>query len=100
MKTTNSLTTAAWVGAFSGANRRGPQAALVPDPEAARKLRLLWLSCGDRDRLAAEHVKSLHTFLEEKKVPHVYHVDSGGHEWPVWKNDLYLFGQRLFRDGK
>ena len=27
-----------------------------------------------------------------------WHVDSGGHTWPVWRNDLYLFSQMLFRD--
>jgi len=37
--------------------------------------------------------------LEREKVPHVWHVDSGSHAWPVWKNDLYLLSQRLFRDG-
>ena len=36
--------------------------------------------------------------LEEMRVPHAWHVSSGGHEWPVWKNDLYLLAQRLFRD--
>jgi enterochelin esterase-like enzyme len=44
--------------------------------------------------------KSLSNTLAEKKVPHVWHVDSGGHEWPVWKNDLYLLSQMLFRDEK
>jgi hypothetical protein len=89
----------AWVGAFSGANLRGSQADLVPDPDAAaKKLRLLWLSCGDKDKLAGEQLKALHDFLDEKKVPHIYHVESGGHEWPVWKNDLYLVSQLLFRD--
>jgi hypothetical protein len=33
-------------------------------------------------------------------VPHLWHVDSGAHTWPVWKNDLYLLSQRLFRDDK
>ena len=42
-----------------------------------------------------------HKTLEEKKLPHVWHIDvGGGHTWPVWRNDLYLFAQRLFRDGK
>ena len=27
----------------------------------------------------------------------IWHVDSGGHNFPVWKNDLYLFAQRIFR---
>ena len=44
--------------------------------------------------------KSFHESLDEKKVPHVFHVDSGGHTWPVWKNDLYLFAPMLFRDKK
>jgi hypothetical protein len=24
-------------------------------------------------------------------------VDSGGHDWTVWKNDLYLLASLLFR---
>ena len=41
--------------------------------------------------------KAFHTALGEKKVPHVWHVDSGGHDFKVWKNDLYLLAQKLFR---
>jgi enterochelin esterase-like enzyme len=66
---------------------------------AIKRLRLLWLSCGDKDALISVS-RSFHTFLEEKKVPHIWHVDSGGHEWPVWKNDLYLFSQMLFQSEK
>ncbi len=40
-----------------------------------------------------------HSLLEEKGVPHIWYVETGGHTWPVWKNDLYLLSQRLFRDG-
>jgi enterochelin esterase-like enzyme len=90
------LDTFAWVGGFSSA-LFGPQANQAPDAEASKKLRLLWISCGDKDRLM-DASKSLHTTLEEKKVAHVWHVDSGAHEWPVWKNDLYLLSQMLFKD--
>jgi enterochelin esterase-like enzyme len=87
----------AWIGGFSSAPNTRPAAELVTDPtEASKKLRLLWVSCGDQDRLMGIS-QSFHTALEEKKVLHVWHVDSGGHTWPVWKNDLYLFSQRLFR---
>jgi enterochelin esterase-like enzyme len=41
--------------------------------------------------------QQFHAALVEKKVPHIWHVDSGGHEWPVWKNDLYLLALLLFR---
>jgi enterochelin esterase-like enzyme len=92
------LDTFAWVGGFSSAPNTRPAAELVTDPAgAARQLRLLWVSCGDRDRLM--NVSGpFHTALEQMTVPHVWHVDTGGHEWPVWKNDLYLLSQLLFRE--
>ena len=92
------LDTFAWVGGFSSAPNTRPAGDLVASPDDARKkLRLLWVSCGDRDRLM-EHSQKFHAALEEMKVPHVWHVDSGGHDWAVWKNDLYLLSQRLFRE--
>ena len=86
-----------WVGGFSSApNTRTPEK-LVPNPEeAARDLKILWISCGDKDGLI-NISQRLHAYLKEKGVPHVWHLDSGGHSWPVWKNDLYLFSQRIFR---
>ena len=85
------------VGGFSSAPNTKSAADLVPDPaEAAKKLRVLWISCGDQDRLM-NISERIHTALTERKVPHVWHIDSGGHTWPVWKNDLYLLSQRLFR---
>ena len=89
----------AYIGGFSSA-LFGNSSALVSDPAAASKqLRLLWLSCGDEDRLMDAN-KTFHASLEQKKVSHLWHVDSGAHTWPVWKNDLYLLSQRLFRDDK
>jgi enterochelin esterase-like enzyme len=90
------LDTFAYVGGFSSA-LRGTD--LIPDADAAKKLRLLWVSCGDKDRLL-EASKKFHEALDEKKVPHVWYEEPGGHTWPVWKNDLYLLAQRLFREKK
>jgi enterochelin esterase-like enzyme len=83
-----------WVGGFSSA-LFGRQDNLIKDD--ASRLRLLWVSCGDDDRLM-DASRSFHETLEKKKVPHVWHIDSGGHTWPVWKNDLYLLAGKLFRD--
>jgi enterochelin esterase-like enzyme len=92
------LDTFAWVGGFSSAPNTQPAATLIPDAaETAKKLRLLWVSCGDKDGLM-KISNAFHGVLEEKKVPHIWHVDSGAHTWPVWKNDLYLISQLLFRD--
>jgi enterochelin esterase-like enzyme len=94
----NNLDTFAWVGGFSSAPNTKPPADLLKDPaEAARKLRLLYVACGDKDRLFRIS-QGVHSLLDEKKVPHVYRViPGGGHDFKVWKSDLYHFAQLLFR---
>jgi enterochelin esterase-like enzyme len=93
------LDTFAWVGGFSSAPNTWRPADLVKDPDAAaKKLRLLYVACGDKDGLLRIS-KGVHTYLDEKKVPHVYRViPAGGHDFKVWKSDLYHFAQLLFRD--
>jgi enterochelin esterase-like enzyme len=93
----NNIGTFAWVGGFSSAPNTLPPAQLVKDAAAARtQLRLLWVSCGDQDSLF-NISEGVHTYLTEQKVPHVWHIDSGGHTFPVWKNDLYHVASLLFR---
>ena len=91
------LNTFAWVGGFSSAPNTKAPSALAPDPaEAAQKLKLLWISCGDQDGLIGIS-QNVHKYLKDNNVPHIWHVDSGKHEFAVWKNDLYLFSQLIFR---
>lgn len=91
------LDTFAWVGGFSSAPNTKRADDLVKDPAAAaKKLKLLWVSCGDKDRLMGIS-RGFHEALAEKKVPHVWQVDSGGHDFRVWKADLYHFAPLLFR---
>jgi enterochelin esterase family protein len=86
-----------WVGAFSPAPNTKRAGELIPDADRARRdLSLLWLSCGDQDGLMRVS-RGFHDALEELKVPHAWHIGSGGHTWPVWKSDLWFFSQRLFR---
>ncbi len=89
----------AWVGGFSSAPNTRPSAKLIKDhAEAIKKLRLLYVSCGDKDGLFRIS-QGVHKMLEEKNVPHIYRVIPGaGHNFNVWKSDLYLFAQRLFRE--
>lgn len=91
------LDTFAWVGGFSSApNTRVPEKLLPKPDDAKAKLKLLWVSCGDRDGLITVSQR-MHAYLKAKGVEHVYHIEPGGHTFPVWKNDLYLFAQKLFR---
>lgn len=87
----------AWVGGFSSApNTRMPEQ-LLPNPEEAKKkLKLLWVSCGDQDGLIGNS-KRTHDYLEKHAVPHVFYLEPGGHDFKVWKNDLYMISQLLFK---
>lgn len=87
----------AWVGGFSSApNTKSPEV-LVPNPQIAKQqLKLLWISCGDNDGLMSFSERT-HLYLQQHKVPHIFYVEPGGHDFNVWKNDLYLFSQLLFK---
>lgn len=86
----------AWVGGFSSApNTKEPQK-LLPDPAKAKNLRLLWISCGDADGLMP-FSKRTHDYLAQNKIPHIFYIEPGGHDFKVWKNDLYIFSQLIFK---
>jgi enterochelin esterase-like enzyme len=93
------LDTFAWVGGFSSApNTRRPADLIKDHAEAAKKLRLLYVACGDKDTLLRIS-EGVHKMLDENKVPHVYRViPGGGHDFKVWKSDLYHFAQLVFRE--
>lgn len=88
--------TFAWVGGFSSAPNTKKAAELLSDPEAAKTLKLLWLSCGNKDGLIRIS-QGVHAYLKEKEVPHVWHVATHGHDPPEWKQALYHFVQKVFQ---
>jgi enterochelin esterase-like enzyme len=91
------LDTFAWIGGFSCAPNTKMPEELVPDPAKANEmLKLLWISGGDKDGLITFGQRT-HLYLKEKKVKHIWNVDSGGHDFAVWKNNLYQFAQLIFR---
>lgn len=95
----NNLDTFAWVGGFSSApNTKAPKDLIKSPEDAAAKLKLLYVSCGDQDGLFRVS-EGVHKMLDEKKVPHLYNVIPGGkHDFKVWKSDLFHFSQLLFRE--
>lgn len=87
----------AWIGGFSSAPNTKVPEVLVPTPnDAKEKIKLLWISCGDADNLMM-FSKRTHDYLFEKSVPHIFYVEPGAHDFKVWKNDLYMFSQLLFK---
>jgi len=93
------LETFAWVGGFSSAPNTKPANDLVKDADdAKKKLRLLYVACGDKDGLLRIS-QNVHNMLDSKGIPHVYRVIPGGvHDFKVWKSDLYHFAQLIFRE--
>lgn len=87
----------AWVGGFSSAPNTKKPEELVPDPAKAKEmLKLLWLSCGDKDWLLNFSLRT-HNYLKKNDVPHIYYLDHGYHDFKVWKNSLYMFSQLIFK---
>ncbi len=88
----------AWIGGFSSApNTKTPQELLPNADNAKKKLKLLWISCGDKDGLIT-YSKSTHDYFSLNQVPHIYQVIPGGfHDFKVWKQNLYMFSQLIFK---
>jgi len=93
------LNTFAWVGGFSSAPNTKKPEELVPDPvKTKEQLKLLWLSCGDKDGLIT-FSKRTSDYLEANSIPHHYLViPDGGHDFKVWKLSLFNFAQLLFKN--
>ena len=90
------IDTFAWIGGFSSAPNTKPPDQLLPDPDQAKKLKLLWLACGNKDGLIGIS-QQVHAYLKEHDIPHVWNVDSHAHDPTEWRNNLYYFMQRIFR---
>jgi enterochelin esterase-like enzyme len=91
------LDTFAWIGGFSSAPNTKPVAELVSDPDKARQqLKLLWISCGNKDGLIRIS-QGVHAYLKEKNVPHIWHVDEHAHDFQHWKKALFNFSQLIFK---
>ncbi|MDP4189362.1 MAG: alpha/beta hydrolase-fold protein, partial [Bacteroidota bacterium] len=52
---------------------------------------------GDADNLLTFSQRT-HDYLSANKIPHIFHVIPGGHhDFKVWKDNLYMFSQFLFK---
>ena len=75
------------IAAVASAPNTRPPAELVPDPAPVKKLKLLWLSVGNRDPLQ-RYNRDLHTYLQEKGVAHSWRLDTNGHDTAEMSSSL------------
>ncbi|OGX83167.1 alpha/beta hydrolase [Hymenobacter coccineus] len=59
-------------------------------------LKQLWLSMGGPTDIAYANNKVMRAKMDEMGLKYAYSEYPGGHTWPVWRHDLYLFAQKLF----
>ncbi|TDN38724.1 esterase [Hymenobacter sp. UV11] len=59
-------------------------------------LKQLWLSMGGPTDIAYANNKVMRAKMDEMGIKYAYSEYPGGHTWPVWRHDLYLFAQKLF----
>jgi enterochelin esterase-like enzyme/lysophospholipase L1-like esterase len=89
--------TFAWVAGFSSAPNTQAADALLHGRDGAQiGLKLLYLSCGNKDGLFGIS-QSFHRYLKEQGIAHVWNVDEYGHDRESWADNLYHFSQLLFR---
>jgi enterochelin esterase family protein len=111
----------AWMGSFSGAfvmwpggpGRRGagPGGAAPPPIDDSRfeknfpnldarinsKMRLIWIVCGTADSLIGVN-RQFKAWLTAKGVQFTYEeVPDVGHVWPLWRQNLTTFAQKVFQ---
>jgi enterochelin esterase-like enzyme len=69
---------------------------LMPDAEAMKTVKVLWIACGNKDGLLRVS-QGVHGMLKAAGVPHVWNVDSHAHDTTEWDMNLNLFAQHIFK---
>jgi enterochelin esterase-like enzyme len=93
----NHLDKFAWVGAFSSGGMTN-FSTMFPNVDAGanKKLDLLWIGCGNNDRLLKSNQR-LCSWLQEKGVRYTWVELPGQHSFRVWRRDLVQFVPLLFK---
>jgi len=87
----------AWIGAMSAAIRYHLDEAFPKlSAKEAKRLRLLWISCGKEDDLLHRN-REFENWLTSKRITFTAAETEGAHEWPVWRRNLTYVAQLLFR---
>ena len=68
---------------------------LANSEDTNKKLRLLWIACGQQDFLFKIN-QQFDELLTGHRITHEFHVTEGTHTWRLWRPYLRDFLQRLF----
>ena len=97
--TLNNPTTFAYVGIFSGGTIGPDELKDIPDFKKTNKV--LFMSCGGKEKGMAEGDNSVSKVAEDMKAiginAHSYVSPETAHEWQTWRRSLYQFAQLIFK---
>lgn len=65
--------------------------------EEINSLNLLQLNIGEKDSWGMNQSDKVHEWLLENEINHEYIVSKGGHDWDVWRKDMIVLLQKLFK---
>jgi enterochelin esterase-like enzyme len=60
-------------------------------------LKTFWIAMGGKEDIAYNNCQIMLKKFDELGIKHEYYEYPGGHTWPVWRNNLYVFAPLLFR---
>ena len=99
-----------YIGVFSSGWFKNPQpfmanssgepyyAKLKERPEYFNKqFREFYITMGGQEDIAYENCKAMRERFDQMGIKHSYYETPGGHTWPVWRESLYFFAQKLFK---
>ncbi|RYC68045.1 alpha/beta hydrolase-fold protein [Spirosoma sordidisoli] len=76
-----------------------PQYAFMKDNASTinSNLKNLWISMGGKEDIAYQNCQIMMKKFDEMGIKYSYSEYAGGHTWPVWRHDLMMFSQVLFK---
>lgn len=60
-------------------------------------LKEFWISMGGKEDIAYENCKIMMSKFDQMGIKYKYSEYPGGHSWPVWRHDLFMFTPLLFK---
>jgi enterochelin esterase family protein len=88
-----------WIGAFSSGALKTNFDSIFPvaDKNLNAKLKLLWIACGQQDRLLATNQKLI-DWLKSKGIHYNWIETAGFHSFTLWRPYLAEFAPLLFKE--
>lgn len=63
-----------------------------------KNMKLFWIGIGGKSDIAYQNNELMRSRLDKIGIKYTF-IDhkEGGHTWPVWREDLYMFAQKIFK---